>query len=168
MRFPPFSEDAGRHLWTSVDSVEEVERTVRTWMKKQNLESFLDGFRNLVHRWRIGCGEWRWLCGEGSAGDKRVHFKNYFRVSSIKISLFKQKSRWRHYFSFSLVWNFTAHSRTKQIFVSLCFTRLLQLMRWNWAMWLNAAVYRAGGNRTGGLRVLQLSLNLAHLCRQFF
>jgi len=57
MRFPPFSEDAGRHLWTSVDSVEEVERTVRTWMKKQSVVFFLDGFRNLVHRWRILCGE---------------------------------------------------------------------------------------------------------------
>jgi hypothetical protein len=101
MRFPPLSEDAGRPLWTSVDSVEEVERTVRTWMKKQSMEFFLDGFRNLVRRWRIVCGEWPWLYG-GGAGDKRANFKKCFRVSSIKISLFKQKSRWRHYFSFKL------------------------------------------------------------------
>jgi hypothetical protein len=47
-------------------------------MKKQSLEFFLDGFINLVHRWRIVCGEWRLLCGEGRAGDKRAHFKNFF------------------------------------------------------------------------------------------
>jgi hypothetical protein len=102
MRFPPFSEDAGRPLWTSVDSFEDAERTVRTWMKKQIVEFFLDGFRNLVHRCRIVCGEWRLLCGEGRAGDKRAHFKNFFHISSIKISVFKQKSRWRHYFLFTL------------------------------------------------------------------
>jgi len=70
-------------------------------------------------------------------------------------------------FRSNYVWNFTAHSRTKQIYVSLCFTRLLQLMRWNWTMWLNGAVYRTGGNRTGGLWVMRLSLNLTHLYRQF-
>jgi hypothetical protein len=36
------------------DSDEEVERTARTWMKKQNVELFCDGFEKLVRRrWKF-------------------------------------------------------------------------------------------------------------------
>jgi len=33
-------------------SNEGVERSVRTWMKKQIVEFFRDGFEKLVHLWR--------------------------------------------------------------------------------------------------------------------
>jgi hypothetical protein len=36
------------HLY---DSNNEVERTVRTWIKKQSVEFFHDGFEKLVHHW---------------------------------------------------------------------------------------------------------------------
>jgi hypothetical protein len=34
------------------DSGEEVERTLRTWMKKHSVEFFRDGFEKLVHYWQ--------------------------------------------------------------------------------------------------------------------
>ncbi|GFG30270.1 hypothetical protein Cfor_04429 [Coptotermes formosanus] len=34
------------------DSNEEVERTIRTWMKKQSLEFFHNSFEKLVHCWQ--------------------------------------------------------------------------------------------------------------------
>jgi hypothetical protein len=42
-------EDLLEHLY---DSDEEVERIVRTWMKKQSVEFFCDSFEKLVHCWQ--------------------------------------------------------------------------------------------------------------------
>ena len=61
------------------DSSEEVERSVRTWMRQQSVEFFRDIFEILVHCYqkcvcvhRENGGElWR-----SSTGDKRAHFKN--------------------------------------------------------------------------------------------
>jgi histone-lysine N-methyltransferase SETMAR len=47
--FPKMNEDLRGHLY---DSNEEVERTVRTWMKKQSVEFFRDDIEKLVHRWQ--------------------------------------------------------------------------------------------------------------------
>ena len=49
--FPKMKDDLHGHLY---DSDEEVERTLRTWMKKQNVELFCDGFEKLVHhQWKF-------------------------------------------------------------------------------------------------------------------
>lgn len=34
------------------DSSEEVEKSVRTWMKKQSVEFCCDIFQKLIHRWQ--------------------------------------------------------------------------------------------------------------------
>jgi hypothetical protein len=47
--FPKMKEGLHGHLY---DSNEEVERIVRTWMKKEIVEFFHDGFQKLVHRWK--------------------------------------------------------------------------------------------------------------------
>jgi hypothetical protein len=61
---PPYSPDLApcdSHLFPKLkrdlcgclcDSDEEVEKTVRTWMKKQTVEFFHDGFQKLVHHWK--------------------------------------------------------------------------------------------------------------------
>jgi hypothetical protein len=47
--FPEMTEGLREHL---CDSNEDMERTVRTWMKKQSVEFFRDGSEKLVHRWQ--------------------------------------------------------------------------------------------------------------------
>lgn len=46
--FPKMKEDFHGYLY---DSNNEVERKVRTWIKKQRVEFFHDGFEKLVHCW---------------------------------------------------------------------------------------------------------------------
>ena len=52
--FPKTKEDFHGHPY---DSNNEVERTVRTWIKKQGVEFFHDGFEKLIHYWRKVWGE---------------------------------------------------------------------------------------------------------------
>jgi hypothetical protein len=47
--FPKMREDIRGHR---CDSNEELERTVRTWLKKQNVEFLHGGFEKLVRHWR--------------------------------------------------------------------------------------------------------------------
>jgi histone-lysine N-methyltransferase SETMAR len=47
--FQKMKEDLCGYLY---DPDEEVEWTVRTWMKKQSLEFFCEGFQTLFHRWK--------------------------------------------------------------------------------------------------------------------
>jgi hypothetical protein len=47
-----FSKNEGRLSWTLNDSNEEVERIVRTWMKKQSVEFFHVSFQKLVQHWK--------------------------------------------------------------------------------------------------------------------
>ena len=55
--FPKMRADLRGHQY---DLDEEVERTVRNWMKKQNVELFCDGFEELVRRrWRMMVIMWR-------------------------------------------------------------------------------------------------------------
>jgi hypothetical protein len=49
--FPKMKEDLCGYL---CDSDEEVERIVRTWMKKQSVGFFRDSFQKLVHHWKKG------------------------------------------------------------------------------------------------------------------
>jgi len=57
--FPKMKEDLHEHLY---DSDEEVERTLRTLMKKQNVELFCDDFEKPVvsgSLWRMVVIMWR-------------------------------------------------------------------------------------------------------------
>jgi histone-lysine N-methyltransferase SETMAR len=47
--FPKMNEDLRGHLY---DSNKEAEKNVKTWMTKQSVEFFRDGFEKLVHRWQ--------------------------------------------------------------------------------------------------------------------
>jgi hypothetical protein len=47
--FPKIKEDLREHPY---DSNGEVERTVSTSIKKQNVEFLCDGFEKLVHSWQ--------------------------------------------------------------------------------------------------------------------
>jgi len=47
--FPKTKEDLHGHV---CDFIEEVERAVRTWMKKPSLEFLHDGFQKLLLHWR--------------------------------------------------------------------------------------------------------------------
>jgi hypothetical protein len=64
--FPKTNEDLRGHL---CDSNEDVESILRSQTKKQSVRSR----------------------GAVNTGDKRIHVKNYFRVSFIKLSLLKQQ-----------------------------------------------------------------------------
>jgi len=89
--FPKMKEDLFGHLY---DSSEEVERSIRTWMRQQSVEFFRDIFEILVCccrkcvcvRVENGGELWR-----SNMGDKRAHFKNYMCASVSQISLLKQK-----------------------------------------------------------------------------
>jgi hypothetical protein len=55
---------------------------ISTWMKKQNVKLFNEGFEKLVRYWQTCLGGvWSWLCGEVYTGDKGAHIKTYFHVS---------------------------------------------------------------------------------------
>lgn len=59
--FPKMKEDLHEHL---CDSDEEVERTLRTLMKKQDLELFCDDFEKLV------CRQWKFVENGGDYVEK--------------------------------------------------------------------------------------------------
>uniref|UniRef100_G1KYT3 Histone-lysine N-methyltransferase SETMAR n=1 Tax=Anolis carolinensis TaxID=28377 RepID=G1KYT3_ANOCA len=64
VRHPPYSPDLApsdfhlfpimkENLWGHYNaSDEDVERTVRCWLRKKSVDFFCDGFRKLVHRWQ--------------------------------------------------------------------------------------------------------------------
>jgi histone-lysine N-methyltransferase SETMAR len=47
--FPKMKKDLRGYLY---DSNEEVGRIVGSWMKKQSVEFFRDGFQKLIHHWK--------------------------------------------------------------------------------------------------------------------
>ena len=89
--FPKMKEDLLGHL---CDSSEEVERSVRTWLRQQSVEFFSDIFEILVRCCRK-CVRARAENGgelqRSNTGDKRAHFENYMCASVIQISLLKHK-----------------------------------------------------------------------------
>jgi hypothetical protein len=83
--FPKMKEDFRGHL---CDSNEEFERTVSTWMKIQGVESFMTALRIFSI---VGGSVWRrvvimWW-------SKYRNFRNYLRVSCIKVPVLNKSNR---------------------------------------------------------------------------